>query len=330
MKKTVYMFHEGELCRKDNTIYFETAAGKKYLLVEDIGEICIMGEISITKKFMEFCTQHEIIIHLFNYHEYYIGSYYPREHYNSGYMILNQVKHYVEEEKRRKLASLFIIGSAKNILSVLNYYNKRGKNLTIAIDQIQTLIEKVNPDIEIDQMMAFEGNIREIYYKCFDIILENPVFAFEGRTKRPPQNKMNSLISFGNSLMYTTVLSQVYHTHLDPKIGYLHTTNNRRFTLNLDVSEIFKPILIDRVIFTLIAKKMINAKHFEKKMNGILLNEEGRKIFITLYEEKLQSTFQHRELGRNVSYRRLIRMELYKLEKHLMGEKEYQPFISRW
>lgn len=330
MRKTVYMFNEGELHRKDNTIYFQTAQGKKYLPVEDIGEICVMGEISISKKFLEFCTTNEIIIHFFNYHEYYVGSYYPREHYNSGYMILNQVQHYVDVEKRRKLAYLFIHGSAKNIVGVLSYYDNRGKSISQELERIQGLMEKLDLSMEIEQMMAIEGNIRETYYQCFDAILGEGAFSFEGRTKRPPQNKMNSLISFGNSLMYTTVLSEVYHTHLDPKIGYLHTTNNRRFTLNLDIAEIFKPILVDRVIFTLVGKKMINAKHFEKKMNGILLNEEGRKLFISQYEEKLQSTFQHRELGRHVSYRRLIRMELYKLEKHLLGEKEYQPFISRW
>jgi len=113
-------------------------------------------------------------------------------------------------------------------------------------------------------------------------------------------------------------------------IGYLHSTNNRGFTLNLDVSEIFKPLLVDRVIFTLISKRMIQPKHFEKKLGSILLNEEGKRLFISQYEEKLQTTFKHRELGRNVSYRRLIRMELYKLEKHLIGEQIYTPFVSRW
>lgn len=330
MKKTVYIFNDGELCRKDNTIYFDTPNGKKYLPVEDIGEICIMGEGGVTKKFLEFCTSNEITLHFFNYHDYYVGSYYPREHYNSGFMILNQAKFYLDPEKRKGLAYQFVIGSARNILLVLNYYNKRGKPLSEETGQIEALMESLNPGMEIEQMMAVEGNIREKYYKCFDKILEDSRFQFDARTRRPPQNKMNSLISFGNSLMYTTVLSEVYQTHLDPKIGYLHSTNNRRFTLNLDIAEIFKPILVDRVIFTLIGKRMISEKHFEKKTNGILLNEEGRKIFISLYEEKLQSTFQHKELGRKVSYRRLIRLELYKLEKHLMEEKEYIPFVSRW
>jgi len=178
--------------------------------------------------------------------------------------------------------------------------------------------------------MAIEGNIREQYYYAFDRILDNEHFIFEERTKRPPKNRLNALISFGNSLIYTYCLSEIYQTHLDPRIGFLHATNFRRFTLNLDVAEIFKPIIADRVIFTVINKGMLKKQHFEQKLNGVVLNDKGREIFIREMDERISSTIQHKELGRNVSYRQMIRLELYKIQKHLMGEKEYKPFISNW
>lgn len=330
MRKTIYFFNEGKLIRKDNTIFFETKSGKKPVPVEDIGEICIIGEVATTKKFLEFCTTNKIILHYFNYYEYYVGSYYPREHYSSGYMILKQAEYYMDENKRKYLAYKFISGSALNILTVLKYYSNREKNVGHIVDNILELMYKLNLDMEIPQMMAIEGNIREEYYSAFDVILENDDFAFDVRTRRPPQNRMNSLISFGNSLLYTTVLGEVYNTHLDPRIGYLHSTNNRRFTLNLDVAEIFKPIIVDRVIFTLIGKKIINTKHFNKHLDSVLLNDEGRRLFSEQYVEKLKSVFMHNELGRHVSYKRLMRMELYKLEKHFMGDNLYEPFVSKW
>lgn len=126
------------------------------------------------------------------------------------------------------------------------------------------------------------------------------------------------------------MLSEIYKTHLDPRIGFLHTTNFRRFTLNLDIAEIFKPIVVDRIIFTLIGKRMITANDFDKDMGGILLKENSMKRFVEEFDTKLKTTIQHRELGIKVSYNRLIRMELYKLEKHLIGEQEYTPFVSRW
>lgn len=330
MKKSAYIFNNGELKRKDSTVLFESEGVKKYIPIEDITDIYVFGEVTVSKKFLEIATQKEILLHFFNYHEYYVGTYYPREHYNSGHMILKQAEYYSDEPKRFYLAKMFVYGSAKNIISVLKYYLKRGKNLEKEISTVESLINKIDTSPGISELMAVEGNIRDIYYDGFDVIIDDEVFDFKRRTRRPPQNRLNSLISFGNSLMYTCVLSEIYKTHLDPRIGYLHTTNNRRFTLNLDVAEIFKPIIVDRTIFTLTGRKMLSEKHFEKKAGGTILNDAGRKIFVNQFTDKLKTTLMHKSLGREVSYRRLIRMELYKLEKHLMGEEDYSPYLASW
>ncbi|MBO8159469.1 type I-B CRISPR-associated endonuclease Cas1b [Thermosyntropha sp.] len=330
MKKTIYVFNSGEFKRKDNTIYFESEKDRKYLPIEDINEILIFGEVTLNKRFLEFMTQKEIILHFFNNYGYYTGSYYPREHLNSGYMILKQAEFYLDESKRITLARAFVRGAALNILNVLKYYNNRGKELNEEMEKIDRLIGLLDGCTTVEELMAIEGNIRDVYYEAFNTIIDNPEFYFEGRSRRPPRDRINALISFGNTLAYTTVLSEIYKTHLDPRIGYLHTTNFRKFTLNLDIAEIFKPILVDRLIFALIGRNMLKASYFEAKTDSILLNEKGRRVFIQGWEEKLQTTIKHRELGREVSYRRIIRMELYKLEKHLIGEKEYEPFVSRW
>jgi CRISPR-associated protein Cas1 len=130
--------------------------------------------------------------------------------------------------------------------------------------------------------------------------------------------------------MYTIALSEIYKTHLDPRIGFLHATNFRRFSLNLDIAEIFKPIIVDRLIFKLVNKNIIKSQHFEKRLNGIVLNEKGRELFIREMDERLKTTVKHKSLGRNVSYRTLIQLELYKIEKHLMSEGEYEPYVSGW
>ncbi len=330
MKKTIYIFQSGELKRKDNTLFFESEEGRKFIPVEDTQELMIFGEVDLNKSLLEFCSQKEITLHFFNYYGYYTGSFYPREHLNSGYMILKQVEHYTDEEKRYALAYLFVRGAAQNMLRVLKYYRGRGKDLQGIIDTVESLIADAAKAKTIPELMAYEGNIRESYYRGFDIILANPDFKFSQRSRRPPKNELNALMSFGNSILYTQMLSETYHTHLDPRIGYLHTTNFRRFTLNLDVAEIFKPVLVDRLIFSLIGKKQLTKAHFEKDTGGILLTDKGRKIFITEWEEKLKTTIKHRTLNKEVSYRRLLRMELYKLQKHMMGEKAYEPFEALW
>lgn len=331
MKKSIFIFSNGKLLRKGNTIYFESNDGKtKYIPVENTGEILIFGEVDINKKFLDFVSQQEIILHFYNYYGYYSGSFYPREHYNSGFMLLKQVENYLNHNSRINLAKKFVKGAVENISKVLTYYLNRGIKLQEVLSHITNLLSSIDKCNEIPQLMAIEGNVKEQYYNSFDLILNNDDFRFIKRTRQPPENKLNALISFGNSLIYTTILSEIYKTHLDPRIGFLHTPNFRKFTLNLDVAEIFKPIITDRIIFYLVNKNMLTKEHFLKELNGIYLNEKGRRIFVEEFDRRLKTTIKHKKLNREVSYRTLIRMELYKLEKHLLGEQEYQPFVAPW
>lgn len=330
MKREIYIFNNGELKRKDNTLFFETEEGKKYIPIEEINNIWIFGEVTINKSLLDFVSQKEICLHFFNYYGYYSGSYYPREHLNSGYIILKQAEHYLDYNRRISLAREIIKTAAKNILVTMKYYNSRGIDIENIIQSVSLKIEKMDSAFTIGELMALEGNIRDEYYKSFNNIIKNPDFAFTLRSRRPPLDNINALISFGNSLMYTTVLGEIYQTNLDPRIGYLHSTNERRFTLNLDIAEIFKPIIVDRAIFTLLNKGEITVKDFDKNFNGILLTEKGRKKFIEEYNNKLDTVIKHPHLNINVSYKRLIRLELYKIQKHITEDKTYEGFVARW
>ena len=333
MSNRIYIVSSGDLKRKQNTVLFENETGeKKYIPVETTHELMIFGEVNLNKKFLDFASQHHIVIHFFNYYGYYSGTYYPREHMNSGYMILKQTETYLDSKRRLEIAVKIVEGSVKNILKVLDYYVRRKNNEKIKQirSQIKELYSRISEQDSTEKLMAIEGNIRDKYYSVFDEILEDDCFKFETRTRRPPKNRINALISFGNSLLYTTVLSEIYKTHLDPRISFLHATNFRRFSLNLDIAEIFKPILVDRMLFSLVNKGELKNKHFEKRMGGIVMNEIGVKIFSKEFEERLQRTIKHKKIGKHVSNRRLLRLELYKLEKHLIGEEEYNPFIWEW
>jgi CRISPR-associated protein Cas1 len=130
--------------------------------------------------------------------------------------------------------------------------------------------------------------------------------------------------------MYNTVLSQIYKTNLDPRIGYLHSTNDRRFTLNLDVAEIFKPVIVDRTIFSLLNKNILKKDHFMKELNGILLNEKGMQKFLEMYNKKLLTVIKHPKLKREITYKTLIKMELYKIQKHITKDEELNCFEGAW
>ncbi|HHX29382.1 MAG TPA: type I-B CRISPR-associated endonuclease Cas1 [Firmicutes bacterium] len=328
--RTMFVFSNGEIHRKDNTVMFDDGQSKRYLPIHEVDEMMVFGEVTLNKRFLEFCTQQEIIVHFFNFYGYYCGTYYPREHLASGHVLLKQVEHYLDSEKRILLAAGFVDGAVRNIRQVLKYYENRGKDVSDAADHAAKTLLDVYGCSSIENLMALEANMRNRYYEVFDSIVGNPEFRFEKRTRRPPRNYMNTLISFGNSILYTTVLSEIYKTHLDPRIGYLHATNFRRFTLNLDVAEVFKPIIVDRIIFSVVNERRIQENDFVSDSQGVFLSEKGKKSFVTEMFRKLETTVKHRGLGRSVSYRRLIRLELYKIAKHVLGEKAYRPFVASW
>ncbi len=329
MKKTIYLFNDGVLKRKDNTLEFQTDQHKKALPIEAIDQINVFGELDINKRALEILARYKILVHFFNYYGYYTGTFYPREYLNSGLMIIAQTKAYLEPKERLYLASQFVEGSLKNILKNLIYYKKTHKSLQEHITKIQENMEKIPLKKDIPSLMATEGESRKIYYESFPIIIANSDFHLLKRTKHPPDNPINALISFGNSLLYLTALSQIYQTHLDPRIGYLHESNNRSFSLNLDLAEIFKPIIVDRTIFSLLNKNQLSLKHFDKSLEYAYLNDKGRKIFIKYFENRLATTINYKNLGK-VSYKRLIKLECYKLYKHFLLEELYKPFIAGW
>lgn len=336
MARNYYITQSGRIRRKDNTIYFEkpdpdddSKTIKTPIPIEDVDSFYLFGETDMNTKFLSFLAQKSVPIHVFNYYGYYSGSYYPREYLNSGFLLVKQVQHYENRRKRIVLAHEFVKSAAHNIMKNLTYYSRRKKGLSEFIAEIESEANKIDDTKKIDELMGLEGRIRKIYYRSFNAIL-NTDMIFEKRVKRPPDNPINALISFGNSLMYSSVLTEIYRTQLNPTISYLHEPGVRRFSLSLDLAEIFKPIYVDRIIFKLINKKMISEKDFDQQLNYCYLADSGRKKFISEFDQKLDTTVKHKKLKRQVSYRRLIRLDAYKLIKHLTGMETYEAFRMWW
>jgi CRISPR-associated protein Cas1 len=338
MKKTYYLFNPGTLQRKDNTLKFtpveddgnglEHPGQPRYLPIENIAEFYAFGSLNANSALYNFLGQNDIAVHFFDHYENYTGSFMPRDSLLSGKMLLAQTSHHQDKKKRIILARKFIEGAAFNMLKNLRYYHTRGKDLDGIIETIERHTLQLPTASDITELMGLEGNIRQAYYDGFNLIIND--FQMDGRSKQPPRNEINALISFGNMMCYSQCLRAIHQTQLNPTISYLHTPGERRYSLSLDVSEIFKPILVDRVIFKLLNKKSLQEKHFDHKLNRCLLNPNGKKIFVQAFEERLTETIQHRSLKRKVSYRHLIKLECYKLSKHLLGMEEYKPFKMYW
>jgi len=330
MSESYYLFSNGELKRKDNVLRLTAPDGSfKDIKVNVTRDIYLFGEISLNTKTINYSGQLSIPLHFFNYYGYYTGTFYPKESNVSGKLLVKQVQHYSNSDKRLEIAKEIIQAASYNILRNIRYYNERGKDLSSSMQEIKALRKEIDRVEDINSLMGLEGSIRKIYYECWRTIINQDI-DFEKRVKRPPDNMVNSMISFVNSLIYTSCLSEIYKTQLNPTISYLHSPGERRFSLCLDISEIFKPLIGDRLIFSLLNRKMITEKDFESESNFYYIKEKGRKTILKEYDEYLSRTINCKELNRDVSYRHLIRLECYKLIKHFVGDKKYTGFKIWW
>lgn len=334
MKKTYYLFNPGRLSRKDNTLKFtpvdeEGNEGQpKFIPIEGVSDLYVFGSLDANSALFNFLGKQQVCVHFFDYYEHYTGSFQPKDYLLAGKMLVSQVNHYQRKDKRMVLASKFVDGAAFNMLKNLRYYNKRERELELAITKIEALRSATAQAEAVDELMGIEGNIRQEYYSAFDDILTD--FTMGTRMKQPPGNEINALISFGNMMCYSLCLSQLYNTQLNPTISYLHEPGTRRYSLALDLAEIFKPILVDRTIFRVLNKKEIQSSDFSMELNRCMLKESGKRVFVKAWEERLGETIQHRTLKKHVSYKHLVKLECYKLSKHILDMEEYKPFKIWW
>lgn len=285
-----------------------------------------MNEVSINTKLLDFLSQNHVVVHFFNYYGGYSGTFYPKDQYMSGRLLVKQAEKYLTD--RVEIAKAIVKGIGINLYEVLyHYYKHDKKEVKETTDWIKKdFMDRVEKAEDVNVLMALEGEAWMRFYQAFQYFLSED-FVMDKRVRRPPDNPMNAMISFGNTLLYGKTISTIYRTHLDQRISYLHEPSEGRFSLSLDLCEVFKPVIVYRTIFDLVNNRRIQvAKHFDKKMNYCLLNEEGRNIFIEAMEGRLETVYQHPKLKRKITYRTAMKLDCYKLIKYILEGKEFVPF----
>jgi CRISPR-associated endonuclease Cas1 len=328
MDRNIYILSSGRLKRKDNTLYFENEDGvKKPIPVEQTNSIHFFGSVDFNTSLLHLLSHYQICFHVYNYYGFYDGTFTPRKSKVSGHIVVQQSAHVLDTSKRLYLARCFVEAGIHHMIRNLRKNNHA--DLTSYVNTMESLASNIREASDIPSLMGIEGSSRKVYYEALGRLIRNGM-TFEERNKQPPQDPVNAMISFGNSLMYTTILSEFYKTVLDPSVSFLHEPSRKRFSLCLDVAEIFKPLVIDPLVLSLLNNRRIKNEHFDSKDGAVYLNDEGRRKFLDAYEEKLNTTVKHRKLNRNVSYRYLIRLEAYKLIKHFIGDETYKPIKAWW
>ncbi len=241
-------------------------------------------------------------------------------------MTLEQLEEYFNSENRIHLAAQFVLASIPNLRLVIRYYNKMYPETLYdsMLRKIDRVAKKIINTRDYDELLLLEAQARQFYYRCFDSFIRVEGFVFEKRSRRPPLNEVNAMLSFGNTLLYSLLANEINKTPLDVRIGFLHATNRREQSLNLDLAEIFKPLLVDRVVFSLINRRAIKPDDFYYDGKGIYLNAKGKQLFLNAFYEKLDTGVTVK--GKSVKYKSIIKEEIQKLVRHFRQGERYKPF----
>lgn len=318
---------DGVINRKDYSLLFENEEEKHHIPVGVTDQLNIYGSVTVAPAALRTITKEGIRIAYMDEYGDLMGTYVPAAHGKAADVFLKQCLLYQDVALRLDTARRFEIAGIHNMRENLRYYLRRGKDaLAEHVQQLSACSKDANEGKSVDDLMLVEARARKCYYEGFSLVVGGTGFEFEQRTKRPPRDPCNALISFGNTVLYNIMLQMIWKTSLDPKIGVVHATNRRNYSLNLDFADLFKPMVVDRVIFSMINRREIKPDdHFcTTDSGGVLLNAEGKRIFLDRLEQKLDSRASGK--GAPTTYRQIMFKEVSVFQKLVREGETYKPY----
>ena len=335
---------------KDGSV--PTPARSERIPLVKIDDVVVMGEVTLTASALHLLLDRNIEIQFLSHYGKFKGRLSPPFSKNA-LLRLAQYRAHNDMAKRSELARRFVIGKLSNQRQRLQRYNRSESDPEVSqvIDRLADLLDQLTvlavdkaergkPLVSGDQgiegtpleaILGLEGAGSAAYFSCFARLISNPEqWPFVGRIKRPPTDPVNSLLSFGYSLLTNQVASAVQLVGLDHYVGYLHSSVYGRPALALDIMEEFRPVIVDSMVLTLLNHRMLKADDFVVELGAYRLKDERRKVFFMQFEERLNEEITHPIFGYKVKYRRCIELQVRLVAKFLTGEiDEYPPFLVR-
>lgn len=326
-----HIMENGILSRKDMSLLFENEELIQHYPVEMTSDINVYSDMVYSSSFFRMANDKRFIVNMFDDKGIFIGSFIPDSSNPDASMLLKQAQAYLDNDLHLQYAKKFEYASIYNMYAVIRYYNQRRNNLLQSkCDQIRHQSEMIKKSDSLNEMMLIEARARELYYSCFSSIMESSDFTFHGRNRRPPKDPVNAMISFGNTFLYNRISSMICRTKLDNRLSFVHSPKTRKTNLCLDLADIYKPLIVDRTIFSIINKHMMNTEvHFSynETDGSVLLNEGGCRILIQQLERKLSSHISKN--GKEWSYLQIIRYDIQQLVHSLNSSScAFQPYTG--
>ncbi len=315
---------------KDDTVRVEME--EELLLrvpLHHLGSICVFGVVHVTTPLMHRCAEDGRSVVAFDHN----GRFKVRiQGRQSGNILLREAqwRAYFSEDQTLDLAKCIVAGKLQNARQVLLRAGQDYQEASCqeAASYLAQSILRIPSVPDIDFLRGVEGNAAEAYFSVFDRLIrsQRTAFSFGIRSKRPPRDRMNALMSFLYSLGVSDCVSALEGVGLDPQCGFLHVLRPGRPALALDLIEEFRSIIYDRLTLTLVNRKEVVGTDFDSHAGGsVMLNEAGRKKVLAAYQKRKQEEVHHASIQSKVPIGLLPHLQARLLARYLRGDLDHYP-----
>lgn len=341
MKKhlnTLFVTTQGAYLSKEGETIVVKVDGeiKLRIPVHTIAGIVCFGNVSCSPYLMGFCAENDVAISFLSEHGRFLAKVQGPV---SGNVLLRREQYRRADDLKfsAEVTKFILTGKLTNCRAVLqralrDHAEKiEEQEVRTAVMRLNRLIESLNQDQSLDVLRGIEGDAAHIYFSVFDhlIVAQKESFRFDERTRRPPLDNVNCLLSFIYTLLMHDVRGALESVGLDPAVGFLHRDRPGRPGLALDLMEEFRPYIADRLTLSLINLQQVQDKGFKKTESGaVVMNDESRKTVLVSYQERKREEITHPFLDEKVMIGMLFHIQAMLMARYLRGDLDgYPPFI---
>jgi CRISPR-associated protein Cas1 len=301
--------------------------------VHTLGGIVCFGNVMCSPYLMQHCAEHGVLLSFMSEH----GRFLARvQGPISGNVLLRREQYRRAEDPARsaEIARSVVLAKVTNSRAVLqravrDHGDQPG--LAAAILRLGHLVQEIKLITELESLRGKEGDAGKVYFEVFDklITTQKETFSFTGRSRRPPLDRVNALLSFHYSLLAHDCVAALEGVGLDPQVGFLHRDRPGRPSLALDLMEEFRAFFADRLVLSLINLRQLDAGGFVQRESGAVeMTEEGRKTVLVSYQKRKQEELVHPFLGEKAPLGTCFHLQALLLSRHLRGDLDaYPPFL---
>lgn len=331
MKKllnTLYVTSNQAWLRKDglNVVVEVEGAERGRAPLHLLGQVVCFGPVGLTPALMGFCASEGVSIALMSRS----GRFQARvEGPQTGNVLLRRAQHDRSCQNPIEIARTIVAAKAANQRGVLRRH-LRDYGPVSAVDhagrRLSDVARRALESTDLESVRGLEGEGAQAYFSVFPQLIRSKNMPFRGRTRRPPKDRPNALLSFLYSLLIQDCRAAAEGTGLDPQMGFLHRDRPGRPSLALDLMEEFRAPLADRLCLSLLNRRQVHQRDFrEDGAGGVFLNDKGRRIVLNAWQERKRQTLRHSFLKETVEVGLLPHVQAQLLARHLRGDLDGYP-----